>query len=223
MMLPAPETDLRRFRFSRLNDPDFRHLRLLVYWPLFGLVFWFAERFSPVEYYQPVWCPLDDLIPFCEWFLLPYLFWFVYLIGIHIYTAVWDVGAFRKLMRFVMISYTATMVIYFLWPTCQQLRPAEFPRDNALTRFIAAFYAFDTHTNVCPSLHVVGSAAVACTAWHSRGLNTAGWRAAFSATAVLISISTVFMKQHSVLDVVLALPVCWAAWYFSFGRGGKKE
>ena len=39
------------------------------------------------------------------------------------------------------------------------LRPEVFARDNALTRAVAWFYTFDTNTNVCPSLHVIGSAA----------------------------------------------------------------
>ena len=205
------EMDLRQFRFSKLNDPEFRHLKLLIYWPLFGLAFLILERFSPVTEYHPVFCGLDAYIPFLEIFLLPYLFWFVYLVGIHIYTAIYDPMSFRYLMRFVMISFTLTVVIYILYPTCQELRPDSFLRDNTLTRFIAWFYAFDTHTNVCPSLHVIGSAAVACTAWNAKGLNTAGWRIAFWAAAVLISISTVFMRQHSVVDVVTAVPVCLLA------------
>ena len=210
-----PEMDLRKFRFSRLNEPEFRHLKLLIYWPLFGLVFWCLERFSPITEYHPVYCSLDAYIPFLEIFLLPYLFWFVFLIGMHVYTAIYDVAAFRYLMRFVMISYTVTVVIYILFPTCQELRPEVFLRDNALTRFVDWFYEFDTHTNVCPSLHVIGSAAVACAAWNARRLNTAGWRIAFWSTAVLISISTVFMRQHSAVDVAAAVPVCILAAWFS--------
>ena len=206
-----PEMNLRRFRFSRLNDPEFCHLKLLTYWLAFGLVFLVLERFSPVTEYDPVFCALDAHIPFLEIFLIPYLFWFVYLIGMHVYTAIYDVAAFRRLMRFIMISYTVAVVIYILFPTCQELRPAEFARDNVLTRFIAWFYTFDTHTNVCPSLHVIGSAAVACTAWNTRGLNTLGSRLAFWTAAVLISVSTVFMRQHSVLDILAAIPVCLLA------------
>ena len=101
----TPEMDLRRLRFSRLNDPEFRHLKLLVYWLVFGVAFLVLERFSPITQYYPVSCPLDEKIPFLEIFLLPYLFWFVYLIGMHIYTAIYDVASFRRLMRFIIISH----------------------------------------------------------------------------------------------------------------------
>ena len=159
-MLPKPMVDLRKFRFSRLHEPEFAHLKLLAYWIVFGFLFWFVERLSPIDTYTPVRCALDDMVPFCEWFLFPYLFWFVYLVGMHIYTGIYDVKAFRGMMRFIMVSFTLTIVIYFLFPTCQELRPGEFLRDNLLTKFIADFYQFDTNTNVCPSLHVVGSVAV---------------------------------------------------------------
>ena len=76
-----PSVDYRQFRFSRLNTPEFSHVWLLLYWPLFGLGFSYVERFYPVAHYINMHCALDDLIPFNEWFLIPYMFWFVYLIG----------------------------------------------------------------------------------------------------------------------------------------------
>lgn len=81
-----PSVDYRQFRFSRLNTPEFSHVWLLLYWPLFGLGFSYVERFYPVAHYIEMHCALDDLIPFNEWFLIPYMFWFVYLIGAVAYT-----------------------------------------------------------------------------------------------------------------------------------------
>ena len=90
----------------------------------------------------------------------------------------------------------------------QELRPDLFERDNVFTRFISAFYKFDTNTNVCPSLHVIGSFAVLFCAWHSELFSTPKWRAAFLSAAIIISLSTVFLKQHSILDVLAAIPIC---------------
>ena len=203
-----PVVDYRQFRPSRLNTDSFRHLKLLLYWPLFGLLFWFAERGVEVDEYHIMYCALDEYIPFCEWFLIPYLFWFVFLVGMHLYTLLFDVHAFRRMMYFIILTYSAALVIFFLFPNTQHLRPAEFPRDNALTRFLQHFYQFDTNTNVCPSLHVVGSLAVLFASW---------------VCAALISISTVFLKQHSVLDILAALILCAAAYFMVYrlpARGG---
>ena len=223
MKLPAPCVDYRKLRLNNLNSPQFSHLKLLLYWPLYGLMFLYVERLSPIKNYFPVYCTLDDLIPFCELFLIPYWFWFVFLLGMHLYTLLYDIDAFRGFMKFIIVSYTITIVIYLLFPTCQELRPLAFERDNILTRAAAGLYAFDTSTNVCPSIHVIGSVAVWCASWHIDWFQTAGWKWFFGISTLLISISTVFMKQHSVIDILMAIPVCVVAYWFSFSRQKKSQ
>lgn len=219
----TPSVDYRQFRLSRLNTPEFSHVKLLLFWPAFGLAFLFAERFYPVAHYYAMHCALDDLIPFNEWFLIPYLFWFVYLIGALAYTFFFDVPNFRKMMWFVIFTYSVTLTIYLLFPTCQLLRPAVFPRDNVLTRFIARFYVFDTNTNVCPSLHVIGSIASLFGLWGSPRFSSRGWRIASGTAAFFVSISTVFMKQHSILDVFAALPICLVGYWLCYVRPGRRN
>ena len=203
-----PLVDYRKLRWSNINSEQYKHLKLLLYWPVYGLLFLFVERFYQEDFYYPMYCPLDDLIPFCEWFLIPYLFWFVYLVGMHLFALLYDVDAFKLMMKYIILTYSAAIIIYLIWPTCQQLRPASFERDNILTRFIAAFYQFDTNTNVCPSIHVIGSLAVMEAALWSKVIRSKGIKTAFVIVAILICISTVFMKQHSVLDILAALPIC---------------
>ena len=210
-----PEVNYWEFRLKKLNDPEFRHLKLLLYWPVYGLLFLFVERFYQPGSYFPMHCFLDDLIPFQELFLIPYLFWFIYLVGMHLYTLLYDVASFRRMMYFIILTYSAAILVYLFFPTCQNLRPEVFARDNMLTRFIAGFYVFDTNTNVCPSIHVIGSLAVMFASWHCKGF-TKGWKAASTVAAVLISISTVFMKQHSVLDVLAALPLSFLAYWLCY-------
>ena len=74
--------DYRNFRFSKLNTPEFQHLKYLVFWPVFGVLFLIVERLWIRDHYTSIHCSLDDLIPFCECFLILYLFWFALLIGI---------------------------------------------------------------------------------------------------------------------------------------------
>lgn len=211
-----PVIDYRRFRFSKLNTPEYSHLKLLFYWPVFGLLFLTVERLWIRESYYPISCELDSVIPFCEFFLIPYLFWFAFLVGIHIYTLLYDVESFKKLMKFIIFSYSAAMLIYIVFPNCQELRPVAFQRDNLFTRFLEGFYQFDTNTNVCPSIHVIGSAAVSLCAWQSRHFSTPGWRLLFTVTALLIAMSTVFLKQHSILDLLAAIPICVAAYLYAY-------
>ena len=215
-------TDYRQFRLSKLNDPTFSHLKLLLYWPIYGLVFLTLERFLHLDYHT-IYPPLDDLVPFCEYFLFPYLYWFVFLIGMHLYLLLFDTAGFRKFMWFISLTYTATCIIYLIYPSQQELRPETFRRDNLLTRFMTWFYAFDTNTNVCPSLHVIGSLAVLAAAWNTPRFATPLWRTAFTLQAVLISISTVFLKQHSLLDIPPAVALSAIAYYLVYIRRPRRS
>lgn len=205
----------KELRFGNLTSPKFRHLLLLIYWPFYGAMFWLLERGLTLTY-KAVEIPLDSKIPFCEFFVFPYYFWFVFLTGILAYTLFFDVPAFKKYMYFIMITYTVTCIIYIVYPNKQELRPTEFARDNFCVDIVKYLYSFDTNTNVCPSLHVIGSFAVMFTALSCERFKTPVWRTFYIASTVLISISTVFLKQHSVLDIFVALVVCFAAYPFAF-------
>lgn len=207
--------DYRPFRLSKLNTPEFEHVKLLLFWPLFGLVFMIAERVLNLDYHT-VYCALDDKIPFCEFFVIPYYFWFVFIIGIQIYSFFFDIPAFKNYMKYTIITYTITIIIYIIYPTAQELRPVEFERQNIFTDIVSFLYSFDTNTNVCPSLHVIGSFAVYFAARKSRLFSPKPRRFAFFVAAVLISISTVFLKQHSLLDIFYALIVCAVSYPFVF-------
>lgn len=214
-----------KLRPRNLFSPQFRHLLLLIYWIFYGIIFSTLEA-GIVSKYHAVECALDAYIPFCEWFVIPYYFWFVFLVGIHVYTLFFDIPAFKKLMYFIMLTYTVTSIIYVVYPNMQLLRPTEFPRDNLFIDIVKGLYGYDTNTNVCPSLHVVGSFAVYFTAINSKHFKTKMWNIIYLVVTILISASTVFLKQHSIIDVFAALVLCVIAYpicYILPDRLKKKE
>ena len=206
-----------------LKKEKYKHVFLLLYWPFYGLAFLILERFSNLTYHT-VECALDRKIPFCEFFLPAYFFWFIFMFWIVAYGFFFDIPSFEKCSKFIMITYTITVIIYIVFPTKQCLRPDEFARDNFLVSIAKGLYAFDTNTNVCPSIHILGSLATTFTAWHSKRYSTFGWRTAFFIMNLLVCASTVFMKQHSVIDVAAALLISFAAYPFVYRRkSGKTE
>lgn len=222
----------RDIRLSNLHSPRYKHLLLLLYWPLYGLLFglveskwpsiWESITGEPLVFFE-VACPLDSWIPFCEWFVIPYYFWFAYLVGMLLYGLLFDRQSFRDCMYFIMLTYSATIVIYLLWPNMQALRPAAFDRENVLTWIVQKLYNFDTNTNVCPSIHVLGSVAVSLTGLRAPRLQHWGWKVFFHTSNLLICMSTVFLKQHSILDVFAALLLCAIAYPFAFYILGRKQ
>lgn len=203
--------DYRNFRLSKLNTAEYSHLKYLFFWPIYGIVFMLLERFAHFDYTY-MHCSLDDFIPFCEYFIVPYLFWFIFVTGMLFYGLFFDTKTFVYYMKLIILTCSAACIMYVIYPSAQNLRPVVFERHNAFTRIIQMFYKFDTNTNVCPSVHVTASMAVTISAWNSKYFRKWYFRLAFVFTASIISISTLFTKQHSVIDVICAILVVGTAW-----------
>lgn len=220
--MKQPVVDYREFRLSRRNEPRFSHLKLLWGWVVYFAMYFLTEQLIPAERCFVVHSPLDDLIPFCEVFLIPYVFWYFLIVGSLLYFALYNIDSFRKLQTFLIITQVVAMVIYILFPNRQDLRPTEFVRDNIFTHGVALLYSLDTNTNVCPSLHVAYSIGIASTWVKEKGVSR-GIKTFVVIAAVLICLSTAFIKQHSVVDALVALPVCLLAEILVFGKSYWRE
>ena len=217
-----PVVDYRQFRLSRIREPQFAHLKLLLGWVFYFIAYFLTENLIPAEACRPVWCIVDDWIPFCEVFLIPYVFWYVLIVISLGYFLLYDVDSFKKLQTYIIITQVAAMILYVLFPSRQDLRPAEFPRDNLLTRGVALLYALDTNTGVCPSLHVAYSLGIA-SVWTKQKEAKLWWKVFVVVAVALICLSTAFLKQHSVVDALVAIPICLGAeWYLYRDRYKEK-
>ena len=223
MRFPKPETALRDFRLNRINEPQYRHLWWLLFWPAYLLRYFIIENWNPAESYHVMHCALDDRIPFHEGFLIFYVFWYFFIVGIHLYTLLYDADTFRRYSKFLCISITISTAVFLLYPSCQQLRPERLPRQNLLSRAVALIYAVDTNTNVFPSEHVIGALAALAAAAHTERLRKPGCLAGLTLLTVLICASTLFLKQHSVLDILGALSVCTIAYLLCYEKRGYHE
>lgn len=212
-----PVVDYRTFRLSRINDPRFCHLKLLLGWVGYFILYFLTENLIPAEVCTPVHMWLDDVIPFCEWFLIPYVFWYVLIVISLGYFLLYHVDSFRRLQTYIIITQVTAMAIYILLPSRQDLRPAEFPRDNFLTRCIGILYSADTNTGVCPSLHVAYSLGMV-SVWVKQKDVSLLWKAFVIVAAIFICLSTMFIKQHSAVDFFAALPVCLLAEGIVYGK-----
>lgn len=206
----TPEVDYRQFRLSRINDPQFSHLKLLLGWVGYFALYFLTENLIASERCTPVHCRLDDLIPFCELFVIPYVGWYLLIVFSLLYFALYNTKNFQRLQKFIIVTQIVATIIYIVYPTRQDLRPLEFPRDNIFTDIIGLLYAFDTNTGVCPSLHCAYSIGIA-SVWLKE--NAASWKTKVFVVlfAIMVCLSTMFIKQHSAVDFFAALPVCLLA------------
>ena len=216
-----PVVDYRTFRLSKINEPQFRHLLFLLGWVGYFSLYFLTENLIPYEKCYPIHCALDDIIPFCEYFVVPYVGWYLLIVGSLIYFALYNPDSFKNMSKFIIVTQIVAMAIYIIFPNRQDLRPEVFARDNIFTDIVGLLYRFDTSTNVCPSLHVAYSVGIAST-W-IREKDVSKWIRAFLVFfCFLVCISVAFVKQHSVVDIFAAIPVCMLAEWITFWRRKKR-
>jgi len=192
-------TKIKQFLFQ------YKHAALAIFYGIF-YVLWFAWLEQEVTTnFQVIHMGIDDHIPFLEIFIIPYLLWFAYIAVVIIYLIFQDKSGYYKACIFLGTGMTIFLIISTLWPNGHLLRPTIMPRDNIFTQLIENLYNTDTATNLWPSIHVYNSIGAHLAVVHSKKMeNKRGIRIASLILSTSIILSTMFIKQHSVFDVLTA-------------------
>ena len=151
-------------------------------------------------------CPADDLIPLLPVFIIPYLFWFAYVLGAIFYFGFHDPDEMTRLGISLSCGMTVCLLICTLFPNGTDVRIPAVPGTGICSRLLSLIQSADTTTNVFPSIHVCNSLIVNDALRHSRDFRDRPGSVALSGTAaLLICLSTIFLKQHSLIDVAGAV------------------
>lgn len=184
----------------------YKHGLVIVVYCIFYLALFAYLEQRDVRAYHVVHTVFDDVIPFCEFFVVPYLLWFPYMIGAVVYFIFFNKNKheYYQLVFNMMMGMTVFLIVSYVYPNVQHLRPTEFPRDNIFTDMVRMLYQTDTPTNILPSIHVFNSLAVHMSLTNCEALrDRKGVRLGSLTLTLLIIMSTMFLKQHSVIDVCM--------------------
>ena len=185
----------------------YKHGVVLSYFFIYMAWFMYLERTVTTKFH-PIYSKLDALIPFCELFVIPYFLWFLYIAVTFAYFLLTSKRDFLRLCANLFIGMTICLLIYTIWPNGHYLRVDlnSLGRSNIFITILSSLYSFDTATNVFPSIHVFNSVGAMIAIRKSEKLCNIKWLqwSTFILT-VSICMSTVFLKQHSVLDIFGAL------------------
>lgn len=140
--------------------------------------------------------PLDYLIPFNEWFVIPYVFWYVYTFGALLIMAYYDHKTYFKLLFSILVGMAICFVIYYIYPTTVP-RPEIMP-DNILKKAVLVIYSNDKPYNCFPSIHMLDTLLI--TLFVLKNRSSLLLKVSVSSICILIYLSTFFVKQHSLLD-----------------------
>jgi membrane-associated phospholipid phosphatase len=146
---------------------------------------------------------LDDLIPFNEYFVVPYVLWFVYMFAAFWYFFFTSKQEFYRMCTFLIAGMTISLLICTFFPNGTDLRVEVDPKKNVFCWLVHLIHRADTATNVFPSIHAYNSIGVHSAVMNSQSLkNKPVVRRASFLLMMTICLSTVFLKQHSVADVL---------------------
>ena len=182
----------------------YKHLLILNYFFIYLAWFSYVEK-NVTTHFHVIHTVLDDHIPFCEYFVIPYLMWFGYVAWGIAYFAIHNKDIYYRLCAFLFTGMTIFLLVSTLWTNGHHLRPMVMPRDNVFTRWVSILYKTDTPTNLWPSIHVYNSIGCHLAIVKSKHFaNRRGIRIASLILCVSIIMSTMLIKQHSVFDVTTA-------------------
>ena len=196
------------FSRSKCKALIYRYKHAWVFLYIFLYLPWFyylEQHVTANSDFHVIHAAVDDYIPFIEYFIVPYLLWFAFIAVTFLWFFFHDVSGFYKMAAFLFTGMTIFLIISTLYPTRLDLRPVQFERDNIFVDMVKTLYKADTPTNVLPSIHVFNSIGVCIAISHNKTLSS---RKVIHYGSLILGISiilaTMFLKQHSVIDVTLA-------------------
>lgn len=178
--------------------------RFLVVYLIF---FMLLERWNSETYFvTDSW--IDQYIPFNEYFVIPYLFWFVFIALGFIYFIFIDKAGFKRTCFYLFTGMITSLMIYLILPSVQNLR-VTLNNTNIFQSLVSFIYSIDSSTNVCPSIHVYNSIMMMITLLKSPHIKENKLLSCMIVIiAILICMSTVMIKQHAFVDTIVAIALC---------------
>ena len=209
-------TASRAGTFERwLTDAD-GHLRkrrfaviLAGWYVLFSATYFLINEFSVGRAAHTLFLPGEERLPFLP--IFEYLYVLTYFVPAVVIATVRDYASFRRLARAYGLTLLTAYTTYLLLPVYFERPPLEVTSFH--TWLLSIEYLVDRSNNDFPSLHVALSWLVVLASQVSHRS-----RAGLGVLAAGISVSTVFVRQHYIVDVLYGGALAWVAWRLARSR-----
>lgn len=201
----------------------YKHAWVFLYAFIYLPWFVYLEKHVTTDY-TVIHTTLDEKIPFIEFFIVPYMLWFAFIAVTIAYFFFTDKIGFYRLVGFLFTGMTIFLIISTFWPNGQILRPHAFARNNIFVDMVKQLYITDTPTNIFPSIHVYNTLGACVAINHNPKLKQNSLIQYGSLIlGSLIILSTMFLKQHSVVDVIGAGFMAVIVYHFAYAAELKRE
>jgi membrane-associated phospholipid phosphatase len=168
----------------------------------------FAATYLPINEFSVgrdayiLYLPGEARLPFLP--IFEYLYVLTYFIGPFFLLTIRDVATLLRLSRATGLTLVTAYITYLLFPVYLERPQLEV---TSLHTWLLSINYLDKSYNHFPSLHVALTWLAVLAAQVSDRA-----RVGLSVIAVAISLSTLFVKQHYIVDVIYGGVLAWAAW-----------
>ena len=169
------------------------------------LVWFFAMEKIPNRNYHIVYSKLDDYIPFYKPAILMYSSWFLMLVIPFVYLL--KRKSYDNMYNIIIPMFLAmyiSLIIYVIYPTALDIRVTDITGNDICSWIIRKIQGIDAPNNVCPSIHV-STTVIIYNQFRKILKDNKKSKAFFLLWSVGICISTMLVKQHSIIDVVCGI------------------
>lgn len=143
---------------------------------------------------------LDKEIPFVSLFVFPYVYWYIYIFIGLIFILSKDRKRYLRTLMAIYIGMCMCYVFYYLYPV-EISRPV-IDNNTIANKLVNIIYENDRPVNCFPSIHVLNTYIIMR---FTKVKDNKSWFYYTNIIGILIMLSTLFIKQHFILDGVVAI------------------
>lgn len=159
---------------------------------------------------------IDRYIPFIPVFVIPYIIWYAFILGYLVYFCMKDTKVYFHTLITITIGELICFVIYIFFQTTVP-RPM-LSGNDLITQLVQFIYTNDEPYNCFPSIHVLTTYVIMLASIHIKGKHLVN-TLILQGMGTLIILSTLFIKQHVLWDVIASIVmtsiIYLASFYFS--------
>jgi len=146
---------------------------------------------------------LDNIIPFVPEFIYAYVFWYIMIIAVPFIIYIKNRTSFYKYIVALFIMIILSFIIFVAFPTTV-VRP-DFEVQGITSWILNIIYLLDTPSLCClPSMHCALCFFMIIYTLITKEFNVLQ-KAIITIFSILIVVSTMLIKQHLIIDAILAL------------------
>ncbi len=181
-----------------------KYVLLLLLWVPHTIWYFLLNRYQVNSHLIHI--PLDDVIPYVKEFVIFYVMWYGYIAFAHIWTFFKSKRDFLVMCSLIFLANFLSMLVCTVYPSMHDLRPDDATMGNSfLSDMVRWLYGTENPYCILPSMHCMLAIVITVGLIFSESLKgNLVVKILCPIYTVLVMLSTVFIKQHSIVDVFAA-------------------